>query len=713
MIKVSPACVFRKMTVLTALILSLIMAAAALFPAPARAVQSTQNITLYPGFNFICIMVTPDRPLSAVLSENKAVSDIYSFNAQAGIFASASAGSLTELAAGRGYIVVNGSVSQYTLLLSGEQPPSAGDITLKKGFNLVGFTKDIPGSYFSGVVEKNAGVAGIYKWNPVSGSFVQVLKDASGAAVKVDSADPSFKSGESYYFNMSSDTVMNYDSGAIVFGGVSPQWRPAVKTIDLGGSVPSLEMVKIPSGSFYMGSPDHELERASWEGPLRLTAIGSDFYIGKYEITRAQWRGVMGSDPSRFRSGDSLPVETVSWNDCQSFISKLNESAAGLGVFRLPTEAEWEYACRAGSGSTYNWGASMDPSNCWYQNNSGGSTNPAGMKAPNPWGLFDMSGNVREWCFDEYIDRPVLPPALSFAASIAGARIARGGDWDSYAGYCRSAARFVFAPDEKLSIIGLRLVLVERADAPVISPAGGKFSAVQQVKISSVTPQVSIIYTLDGSIPSPSNGVQYTAAFTVSSKLTIKAIAVRSGVPDSAVASAAFDVNEKAEIPSFSRLPGTYQDTVPVAISCPTPGAAIKYTLDGSVPSSSNGFDYTAPVLITSTADLKAVAVKPGALDSEVISGRFTFLEKVAAPVITPASGAFAAITEIGVTCATPGAIILYTRDNTEPTLANASVCEGGITIFQAVTIKARAIKTGMADSAVTTAGFTFETTSE
>lgn len=703
------------MTVMTALIiLSLVIAAVVIFPAPARAVQSTQNITLYPGFNFICLLLTPDRQLSAVLSENKAVSDIYSFNAQAGIFASASAGSLTELAAGRGYIVMNGSASQYSLLLSGEQPSSAGDIILKKGFNLVGFIKDIPGAYFSAVVERNADVAGIYKWNPVSGSFVQVLKDASGAAVKVDSADPSFKSGESYYFNMSADTVMNYDSGALVFGGVSPQWRPAVKTISLGGSVPALEMVKIPAGSFYMGSPDHELERASWEGPLRLTAIASDFYIGKYEITRAQWRGVMGSDPSRLRAGDSLPVETVSWNDCQSFISKLNESASGRGVFRLPAEAEWEYACRAGSGSAYYWGAAMDPANCWYQNNSGGSTNPAGVKAPNAWGLCDMSGNVREWCLDEYIDRPVLPPALSFAAAtIAGARIARGGDWDSYAGYCRSAARFVFAPDERLSIIGLRLVLVERADAPVISPAGGKFSSVQQVKITSFTPQASIIYTLDGSIPSPSNGVAYTAPFTVSSKLTVKAIAVRSGVPDSAVASAAFDVNEKVEIPSFGTLPGTYQDTVPVAITCPTPGAAIKYTLDGSAPSSSNGFDYTAPVLITRTADLKAAAVKPGALDSEVISGRFTILEKVAAPVINPSSGVFTAITKINVTCDTPGAIILYTRDNTEPTLANASVCEGDITIFKAATIKARAVKTGMADSAVTTARFTFETLSE
>lgn len=703
------------MTVRTALFLLFLTAAAACFPVHARAAQSVQNITLYPGFNFICLLVAPDRPLSGLLSENKAVSDIYSFNARAGIFASAAAGSLTELAAGGGYIVVNGYASQYSLLLSGERPSAAGDITLKKGFNLVGFIKDIPGSYFSVVVEKNADIAGIYKWNPVSGSFIQVVKNSSGAAVKVDSADPTFKSGESYYFNMSADTVLNYDSGAIVFGGVSPQWQPAVKKIDLGGSVPALEMVKIPAGSFYMGSPDNELERASWEGPLRLSVIGSDFYIGKYEITRAQWRGVMGGDPSRFRSGDSLPVETVSWNDCQSFISKLNESAAGRGVFRLPTEAEWEYACRAGSGSAYYWGAAMDPSNCWYQNNSGGSTNPAGMKAPNSWGLCDMSGNVREWCLDEFIDRPVLPPSsLSFAASMtAGARMARGGDWDSYAGYCRSAARFVFGPDERLSIIGLRLVLVERADAPVISPAGGKFSSVQQVKISSFTPQASVIYTLDGSVPSPSNGAAYTGPFTVSSPLTVRAIAVRSGVPDSPVASAAFDVNEKVEIPSFGTLPGTYQDTVQVAIFCPTPGAAIKYTLDGSPPSSSNGFDYTAPVFISRTADLKAAAVKPGALDSDVISGRFVILEKVAAPVITPSSGAFTAITRIAVTCATPGAIILYTRDNTEPALANASVCEGEITIFKAATVKARAVKAGMADSDVTTAKFTFETVSE
>lgn len=700
-----------KISAISALACMALAAAILLVPPPSFA-ASFQNFQLHPGFNFICLTLVPDRSPAAILSENAALSDIYAFNAAAGTFASVSSGELSSFAAGRGYIVINGSTSQYTLSIEGAPAPEGGTAFLKKGFNLVGFSGTPPAERFSSIVEKNPAVAGIYKWNPVSGSFVQVLKDPSGRALTPDSADPSVKPGESYFFNMSSDSEMSFGPAGIFFGGGMPPRELIFRTVSLGGLVPPLEMAAIPPGSFYMGSPDPEPGRASWEGPQKLVSIISGFYIGRYEITRAQWRAVMGSDPSRFRSSDSLPVETVSWKDCQSFVSLLNESASGRGgVFRLPSEAEWEYACRAGSGSAYYWGASMDGANCLYRENSGGAPGVAGSKKSNAWGLFDMSGNVREWCLDEFVDMPALflSCSPSLAAGFPGGRICRGGDWDSYPGQCRSAARSVFGEDERLSIAGLRLVMIEKADMPVISPSGGKFSSPQIVKITSDTPLASIYYTIDGSAPSSSNGKLYSGPFTVSSPLTVRAVAVREGVADSFPAAASFDVTPKAATPSFGALPGVYHDAARVAIYCLTYGASIRYTLDGSAPSSSNGYDYTAPVSILSTAELKAVAVKPGFLDSEVVSGRFVILEKAAAPVITPSSGEFSEATAVSVKCETPGAIIIYTRDGSEPTLSNASVCEGSITVFQPVTIKARAIAAGMADSAVTTAKFTFK----
>jgi formylglycine-generating enzyme required for sulfatase activity len=150
----------------------------------------------------------------------------------------------------------------------------------------------------------------------------------------------------------------------------------------------------------------------------------------------------MGSNPSRFQD-DNLPVEKVSWNDCQKFIKNLN--AKGEGMYRLPSEAEWEYCCRAGTTTAYACG---DSESCldamaWYNANSGKKTYPVGQKQPNAWGLYDMHGNVREWCHDWYGDSPIY----------------RGGSWNDYANYCRSAFRCSFvSANRNNGYIGLRLL---------------------------------------------------------------------------------------------------------------------------------------------------------------------------------------------------------------------------------------------------------------
>jgi len=163
-----------------------------------------------------------------------------------------------------------------------------------------------------------------------------------------------------------------------------------------------MEFVLIPAGTFTMGSPDSDSNAYDHEKPAHQVTISEPFYMGKYEVTQAQWKAVMGENPSRFK-GDDHPVENVSWEDVQQFIQKLN-AKEGKEACRLPTEAEWEYAARAGTTTIYSFGnnASQLGNYAWYDENSGNTTHPVGDKPPNPWGLYDMHGNVWEWVQDWY-----------------------------------------------------------------------------------------------------------------------------------------------------------------------------------------------------------------------------------------------------------------------------------------------------------------------
>jgi formylglycine-generating enzyme required for sulfatase activity len=195
------------------------------------------------------------------------------------------------------------------------------------------------------------------------------------------------------------------------------------------------------------------------EKPVHRVRISRAFEMGKYEVTQAQWQAVMGSNPSLFK-GANLPVESASWNDAQQFIQKLNARNDGY-IYRLPTEAEWEYACRASS--TGDYAGNLDAM-AWYDKNSGGKTHPVGQKQPNDWGLHDMHGNVLEWCQDWYDDNYYaqsqnVDPRGSATGSF---RALRGGSWYRGARYCRSAIRHRLTPDFSLNRLGFRLVRTRR-----------------------------------------------------------------------------------------------------------------------------------------------------------------------------------------------------------------------------------------------------------
>ena len=199
---------------------------------------------------------------------------------------------------------------------------------------------------------------------------------------------------------------------------------------------------------------------ADREKPVHRVTLTNDYYIGKYEVTQALWQAVMGSNPSNFK-GDALPVEQVSWNDCQDFISKLNAMTGKR--FRLPTEAEWEYAARGGKKSRgYQYSGSKTLGDvAWYDGNSGSKTHAVGTKQPNELGIYDMAGNVWEWCQDWYGSYSSSSQTNPTGAVSGSGRVNRGGSRDSVARVCRSSYRTSNSPGFRISILGLRLVLSE------------------------------------------------------------------------------------------------------------------------------------------------------------------------------------------------------------------------------------------------------------
>jgi formylglycine-generating enzyme required for sulfatase activity len=220
-------------------------------------------------------------------------------------------------------------------------------------------------------------------------------------------------------------------------------------------NAPNIEMVRVEGGTFQMGSD----EVGSDEKPVHTVTVGN-FSIGKYEVTQAQWRAVMGNNPSYNKNCDNCPVEQVSWDDVQQFLSKLNSLSSKR--YRLPTEAEWEFAARGGNGSNgFKYSGSNDVNAvAWYDSNSGNKTHPVGGKSANELGIYDMSGNVWEWCSDWYDSKYYSSsPSSNPTGAVTGtSRVLRGGSWYGNAVYCRVADRNGNTPSCRDNLFGFRLV---------------------------------------------------------------------------------------------------------------------------------------------------------------------------------------------------------------------------------------------------------------
>lgn len=277
--------------------------------------------------------------------------------------------------------------------------------------------------------------------------------------------------------------AQNTPSGA----GSELSGLPKELTLDLGrssglsaiiGSRVKLELVLIPAGKFVMGSPLHEEGRTDLECPPLDVTISQPYYMGKYQVTQEQYEKIMGRNFSDMK-GARNPADRVSWNDASEFCRKL--SALTGKTVRLPTMAEWEYACRAGTTTRFHSGDSDSDLNCvgWYENNSSQRTHPVGQKAPNAWGLYDMHGNVYEWCqdvgggYDYFGSGPVTDPK---GPTELDAYALRGGCWGSSANDCRSAGGMECTTDPRNNMTGFRVVVDHRlkkiVNAEPVSRAG-------------------------------------------------------------------------------------------------------------------------------------------------------------------------------------------------------------------------------------------------
>jgi len=272
-------------------------------------------------------------------------------------------------------------------------------------------------------------------------------------------------------------TVSNA-AGSVTSSAVTLTVNPLVVT--LGSSMP-LNLTAIAAGTFTMGSPSSDPDYYSDE-TQHLVQISKNFYMGTYLVTQAQWVQIMGANPSYFQTtGEGSPtnnlqrpVEQVSYTDITTastgFLALLNQHAivspaipTGY-VFRLPTEAEWEYASRAGTTTRFYWGNQSDGdttinSYAWYSGNDDTTTEPVGELLPNAWGLYDMAGNVFEWCQDWYGTYDSGPDTDPAGPTSGSYRVIRGGSWSSDSGYCRSAFRNYYTPGFRFGLIGFRVVL--------------------------------------------------------------------------------------------------------------------------------------------------------------------------------------------------------------------------------------------------------------
>ncbi len=438
----------------------------------------------------------------------------------------------------------------------------------------------------------------------------------------------------------------------------------------VGEPIPA-NFVYVEGGTFNNGTSDVTL---------------SSFYIDKYELTQAGYQSIMGTNPSYFTGNPNHPVEQVSWYNAIEYCNRRSMQEGltpcysygsygtnpsdwptgwntsndnhtnvvcnwAVNGYRLPTEAEWEFAARGGNqslGYTYSGSNDLNAVAWWrygYGGTSNSTTNEVGKIEENELNLFDFSGNVFEWVWDIYGEYPSTPQSDPIGVQIGTNRVSRGGNWGNPEFYCQVDYRYHYIPISSSYGQGFRICRrnrLEKAATPVFSPPEGVYTSAQIIYISTSTPGATIRYTMDGSDPSQSNGQEFLAPIYIPaiSSLTIKAIAYADGYSDSDIATATYTITGEVDAPVFNPPAGNYSSAQLVAISCFTPGATIYYTTDGSDPTEMSNL-YTDPILVSVDTTLNARAYLTNWLPSVVTEASYVIQSSMPANFVFVEGGTF------------------------------------------------------------------------
>ncbi|EKD55533.1 MAG: WD40-like protein Beta Propeller [uncultured bacterium] len=665
--------------------------------------QTTNDITLKPGFNFISFTNLIALNPTELKALNTSIEDIFLFSSSAGSFLSASEGTLSTLSIGKGYIIKNNASSDIKISITGNAITLINPINLKTGFNLVGFSQASSTNTFEKFMTDNTIIKGCYKWSPTAGSFIQVLRNELGVINKIDGVDPTIKAGESYFFNMYGDSALTYDTTTISLSPASydiPTPKVANPLITPnGGTVLSSQKIAITCAT--EGAEINYIiddgSSTKYTVPLTITKnctlkvtaskLGwnnSDLVTATFVLTLNPELEVSGSLPSTALS--SPPNNT-------NYAATLGTKGNTISVVRTDSE-NTEIGTVVVNATNY------------IANIPIGDTNYTAILV--------IKDNMGRILFRNILGKTLTKaeiPASTSKIKISGVNI------DS-----TSTAMALLVKEKNIEVGKITSVTstdLQNGIATKISNISNEITQIfssNPTIINEVAKAVNTVTTavLSTSVNTtivPTNistATELLSSFVkVIKEPTLQVIISQAQLSTSVTISTDQKIDSstgiiepilKVKPPIFSINAGVYNTIQDLTISCSTSGATIKYTLDGTIPSSINGLIYNSTISVQLTTTINAIALKSDMMNSEISTANFTIMQKTSNPVISPNETSFNSSQQITITCETLGAIIYYTLDNTLPT-SSSTRYELPFTISSTKTIKAIAIKNGMLNS--------------
>ena len=675
--------------------------------------QTTNDITLKPGFNFISFTNLIALNPTELKALNSSIEDIFLFSSSAGSFLSASEGTLSTLSIGKGYIIKNNASSDIKISITGNAITLINPINLKTGFNLVGFSQASSTNTFEKLMTDNTIIKGCYKWSPTAGSFIQVIRNELGVINKIDGVDPTIKTGESYFFNMYGDSALTYDTTTISLSPASydiptPKVANPVITPN-GGTVLSSQKIAIT---------------CTTEG-AEINYIIDDGSSNKYTV------------PLTITKNCTLKVTSskLGWNNSDlvtaTFVLTLNPELEVTGS--LPSTAlssppnNTNYAATLGTKGNTISVVRADSENTEIGTVVVNATNyianiPIGDT--NYTAILVIKDNMGRILFRNILGKTLTKaeiPASTSKIKISGVNI------DS-----TSTAMALLVKEKNIEVGKITSVTsadLQNGIATKISNISNEitqnFSSnptiINEVAKAVNTVTTAVLSTSVNTTIVPTNistATELLSSFVkVIKEPTLQPIITQNQLYTSVTITAEQKIDSSTTIidpilkvknPIFSINSGTYNSTQQLSISSPT-GATIKYTLDGTTPSSTNGLTYTSPIIISQSKTIKAIAVKSGMNDSDLITATYTIilLQAVAMPSFIPTTNStFLLNQQVSISCTTSGATIYYTTDGTTPTTSN-TLYTAPFAISATTVIKAIAVKSGMANSDIANTTYT------